>query len=169
MISCPISYRARAILTWGLAQQKVSTISSGRSPQRPTTPQAISPFHETARSSRILVQLTDDEYVRAYRAAKKSASRRLILMNKADWTRFTMHKVPALTSVMTQVTRWLIPSPKRTGLDRGEIAYELEDVLSQQYFDQRGFSSDAATGLISLVSELIWEEWETFSVKQNPK
>ena len=49
------------------------------------------------------------------------------------------------------------------------MAYELEDVLSQQHVDQRGFSSDAATGLISLASELIWEEWESFSVKQNPK
>ncbi|KAG7007172.1 hypothetical protein G7Y79_00011g030700 [Physcia stellaris] len=133
------------------------------------TPTPNSPFPDTARSSKFLVQLTDDEYLRAYRAAKKSASRNVTLMNKAEWTGSIMHKVPALTSVMTQVTRWPTQSPKRHGDSRGSMPYELEDVLTAQYFDIKGFSNDAASGLIALVSELIWEDWEHFSVKLNPK
>lgn len=76
--------------------------------------------------------------------------------------------VPALTSVITQVTRWLIPSPVRQGHNRGSMPYELEDVLTDGYFGPKGFGSDAATGLIALVSETIWEDWESFSVKLNP-
>ena len=49
------------------------------------------------------------------------------------------------------------------------MPWELREVLAQQYFDIRGFGSDAAAGLISLVSELIWQEWDSFSVKFNPK
>ena len=133
------------------------------------TPTPDAPFSDTARSSKFLVQLTDEEYQRSYRAAKKSASRSFTLMSKAEWTGFIMHKVPALTSVMTQVTRWLIQSPKRQGESRGSMPYKLEDVLTAQYFTIKGFSNDAASKLIALVSELSWEDWEHFSVKLNPK
>ena len=49
--------------------------------RRSVTPTPNSPSQKTARSTRILVQLTDAEYVSTYRAARKSASRRFRLMS----------------------------------------------------------------------------------------
>ena len=72
------------------------------------------PIAGTARSSEILTLLSYAEYMSAYRAAKRPDSLKYHLRSRQSFQHFTAHNVPALRSVMSQVIRWLIPSPETT-------------------------------------------------------
>lgn len=80
-----------------------------------------------------------------------------------------MHNVPALRSVMSQVIRWLIPSPEST-TSRNAIALEVVDVLGHWFFEVKGFERPEASAeeLVNLVAESIFEDIQSFSPKMTP-
>lgn len=80
----------------------------------------------TARSTELLTLLSDAEYIAAYREAKRSDNLKYSLRSRQAFQQFTIHKIPALPSVVSQVIRWLIPSPK-TVPNRNAMALEVVD------------------------------------------
>lgn len=91
-------------------------------------PTPNSPIAGTARSPELLALLNDAEYIAAYRAAKRPDSLQYRLRSRQSFQQFTMHSVPALRSVMSQVIRWLTPSSE-TATSRNVMAPEVVDVL----------------------------------------
>lgn len=123
---------------------------------------------ETGRSSDFLVDLTDEEYREVYSRAILPAALRFNLMSRVEFQNFTKLQIPAFRSVMEQVLRWMIPSPKQG--KRYTPKPDIADVLTKESFERKRFDdpSSCARDLIRMTGKCVFDDVRNFAPKLGP-
>lgn len=101
-------------------------------PAKGGTPTSSTPFMDTGRSSDFSLDLTDAEYREVHSRAILPAALQFNLMSKVEFENFTKLQIPAFRSVVEQVLRWIIPSPKQG--KRYAPRPDVADILKDDFF-----------------------------------